>query len=278
MNRLLGQKIAIVSPKPQTTRTRISGILTKDDSQTIFVDTPGIHKPIHKLGEEMVTTAKGTIPDADVVLFVVNISERPTQEDRMIAEVIQKLSSKPIILTLNKMDLLPDDQRDALTKAYVEILPDRVAQILTSAIDGTNLDELIDTIVRYLPQGPRYYPDDQITDQTEREIAAELIREQVLLHTREEVPHSVAVVVEEFKQRDSGAIYIAANIHVERSSQKGILIGKGGQMLRRIGAAARKEIERMVGGGVYLDLWVKVSKNWRRDPKQIKRMGYTARG
>jgi GTP-binding protein Era len=278
MNQLLGQKVAIVSPKPQTTRTRISGILTREDSQTIFVDTPGIHEPFHKLGEEMVATAKGTIPDADVVLFVVNVSERPTQEDRMIAKVIEKLSSKPIILSLNKMDLLPDGQRDALTKAYVEILPGQANHILTSAVDGTNLDRLMDEIIRYLPEGPRYYPGDQITDQTEREIAAELVREQVLLHTREEVPHAVAVVVEEFKQRENGSVYVAASIHVERDSQKGILIGKGGQMLRRIGAAARKEIERMVGGGVYLDLWVKVSKNWRRDPKQISRMGYTARG
>ena len=277
MNRLLGQKVAIVSPKPQTTRTRISGILTREDSQTIFIDTPGIHKPLHKLGEEMVATATRTIPDADVVLFVVSVSERPTQEDRMISEVISRHTTKPIILALNKIDILPDDQRETLTQAYIEIIPGQADQVLTSAVEGTNLDRLMNTIIHYLPEGPRYYPNDQITDQTERDIAAELIREQVLLHTREEVPHAVAVVVEEFKQRDSGAIYVAANIHVERDSQKGIVIGKGGKMLRRIGEAARKEIERMVGGEVYLDLWVKVSKNWRRDPQQIRRMGYAAR-
>ena len=278
VNRLLGQKIAIVSPKPQTTRTRISGILTRDDSQTVFVDTPGIHEPLHKLGEAMVATATRAIPDADVVLFLVSVSESPSKEDRMISEMIRKNASKPIILVLNKMDLLLTAQKELLPQAYLKMVPGHADQILTSAVDGTNLDRLMDMIVGHLPEGPRYYPDDQVTDQTERDIAAELIREQILLCTRAEIPHSVAVVVEEFKQRESGAVYIAANIHVERDSQKGILIGKGGRMLHRIGAASRKEIERMVGGGVYLDLWVKVSKNWRQDPHQIKRMGYTARG
>lgn len=275
MNRLLGQKIAIVSPKPQTTRSRILGILTRESAQVIFVDTPGLHEPFHKLGEVMVATAARAIPDADVVLFVVDVSAMPTEEDQMIARMIRKRTQNPVILVLNKMDLLPAEEVKPHTEAYWELMPDHVGWMMTIATEGVNLGKLLEMIIEHLPEGPRYYPSDQVTDQTERQIAAELVREQVLRFTRQEVPHATAVVVEEFKERENGVVYISATIHVERQSQKGIVIGSGGKMLRRIGMAARKEIERMVGGRVYLDLWVKVSEKWRRDLNRIQDLGYT---
>jgi GTP-binding protein Era len=278
MNQLLGHKVAIVSPRPQTTRTCIRGILTRPDAQIIFVDTPGLHRPLHKLGEVMVAAAASAIPDADVVLFVVDVSVMPTEEDQMIARMIRQRTSHPVILVLNKMDLLPPERVKPHTEAYWALVPDHAGWMMTIATEAVNLDKLLDMVIAHLPEGPRYYPGDLITDQTEREIAAELIREQVLRFTREEVPHSVAVVVEEYKERETGGVYIAATIYVEKESQKGILIGAGGQMLRRIGTAAREEIERMVGGKVYLDLWVKVSKNWRRDLQRVRRMGYKLPG
>jgi GTP-binding protein Era len=278
MNQLLGHKVAIVSPRPQTTRTCIRGILTRPDAQIIFVDTPGLHKPLHKLGEVMVAAAASAIPDADVVLVVVDVSVMPTEEDQMIARMIRQRTSHPVILVLNKMDLLPPERVKPHTEAYWALVPDHAGWMMTIATEAVNLDKLLDMVIAHLPEGPRYYPGDLITDQTEREIAAELIREQVLRFTREEVPHSVAVVVEEYKERETGGVYIAATIYVEKESQKGILIGAGGQMLRRIGTAAREEIERMVGGKVYLDLWVKVSKNWRRDLQRVRRMGYKLPG
>jgi len=293
MNQLVGQKVAIVSPKPQTTRSRILGILTREDAQVIFVDTPGLHRPRHKLGRAMVATATRAIPDADVVLFLVDVSVMPTDEDRIIAGLIREHTEAPVILVLNKMDLLPAEKVKPHTEAYWELashhdlLPPappltppiggRMAGggwMMTIATKGVNLDKLLGLIVEALPEGPRYYPGDQVTDQTGRQIAAELIREQVLRYTRQEVPHAVAVVVEEFKERENGVVYVAANVFVEKDSQKGIIIGRGGQMLRKIGAAARQEIERMTGGRVYLDLWVKVRKGWRRDEKELRRLGY----
>ncbi len=275
VNRLVGQKIAIVSPRPQTTRRRILGILTREDAQIIFVDTPGIHRPRHKLGEIMVAAARSAIPDADLVLFVVDVSEPPTEEDQMIAEVLNGGDLAPVVLVLNKMDLLPPDKVRPHTEAYWALVPQHRNWMMTVATEGINLDKLLSIILEVLPEGPRYYPADYVTDQPEREIAAELIREQVLNLTRHEVPHAVAVVVEEFKERENGVVYIAANIFVEKPSQKGIIIGNKGQMLRQIGEAARHEIERMVGGRVYLDLWVKVSKNWRRDERELRRLGYS---
>lgn len=278
MNHLVGQKVTIVSPKPQTTRSRILGILTREDAQVIFVDTPGLHRPRHKLGQAMVATATGAIPDADVVLFVVDVSVPPTGEDRMIAELIKKHTEAPVILVLNKMDLLPAEKVKPHTESYWALVSDHHEWMMTIATQGMNLDKLLDRIIGALPDGPRYYPGDQVTDQTEREIAAELIREQVLRYTRQEVPHAVAIVVEEFKERENGVIYVAANIFVERNSQKGIIIGRQGQMLRQIGSAARHEVERMISGQVYLDLWVKVRKHWRRDERELHRLGYDVRG
>lgn len=278
VNQLLGQKVTIVSPRPQTTRTRIVGILTRPEAQVIFVDTPGLHRPRHALGEAMVATASSAIPDADVVLLVTDVSTMPTDEDRTVARLIRERTGNPVIMALNKMDRLRPARVRAHTAAYEGILPDHAGWMLTTATEAVNLDKLLSMIVAILPEGPRYYPGDQITDQTERQIAAELIREQVLRLTHDELPHAIATVVEEFKERESGATFIAATIYVERQSQKGIVIGSGGSMLRRIGTAARQEIERMTGGKVHLDLWVKVSKKWRRDPQLIERMGYAPRG
>lgn len=274
INYLVGQKVAIVSPKPQTTRNRILGILTREDVQAIFVDTPGLHRPLHKLGKAMVATATQAVPDADVVLFMVDVSSSPNSADRMIADLIREQAKAPVILVLNKMDLLPADKVKPHTEAYWDLVPDRRAWMMTTATKGENLDKLLDLIVDSLPEGPPYYPGDQVTDQTERDIAAELIREQVLRHTRQEVPHAVAVVVEEFKEQESGVFFISANVFVEKRSQKGIIIGRKGQMLREIGSVARQEIERMVGGRVYLDLWVKVRKDWRQDETELRRLGY----
>jgi len=278
VNQFVGQKVAIVSPKPQTTRSRIMGILTREEAQVIFVDTPGLHRPRHKLGRAMVATATRAIPGADVVLFMVDVSVPPTDEDRMIAGLIREQTGAPVILVLNKMDLLSPEKVKPHTEAYWELAPYHHEWMMTVATKKVNLDNLLDLIVATLPEGPCYYPGDQVTDQTERQIAAELIREQVLRYTRQEVPHAVAVVVEEFKERESGAIYVAANIFVERESQKGIIIGRQGQMLRQIGSAARQEIERMTSGRVFLELWVKVRKGWRRDGRELRRLGYDVRG
>jgi GTP-binding protein Era len=273
INAWLGEKIAIVSPKPQTTRHRLRGILMRPDAQIIFVDTPGIHQPRHKLGEFMVETATKSIPDADVVLFMVDVSEMPTAEDEQIAQLIEKHGQSPAILVLNKTDLLPPQKVKSHSNAYFELVK-HDEWMMISATRGDNRDELLDMVVARLPQGPRYYPADQLTDQNMRFIAAELIREQVLRFARQEVPHAVAVAVEEWKERRGNLTYILANIFVEKDSQKGILIGAGGEMLKRIGQAARKEIEPMVGNRVYLDLWVKVRKKWRKDEDELRRLGY----
>ncbi len=278
MNQAVGQKVAIVSPKPQTTRNRILGILTREDAQVIFVDTPGLHRARHKLGQVMVATASAAIPDADVVLFMVDVSVMPTTQDREIAKLIADRTGAPVILVLNKMDLLAPAKVKLHTQAYWDAVPFHREWMMTRATRGDNLDKLLDLIISMLPEGPEYYPGDQVTDQTEREIAAELIREQVLRHTRQEVPHAVAVVIEEFKEREHGVTYVAANVFVERNSQKGIVIGRGGQMLRQIGAAARGEIERMIGGRIYLDIRVKVREGWRKSERDVRRLGYGSRG
>lgn len=274
VNRLVGEKVAIVSPKPQTTRGRILGILTRPDVQVIFVDTPGLHRPRHALGRAMVAAATNAIPDANLVLFVVDVSVLPTDEDRLIADLIRKHARAPVVLVLNKMDRLPPDKVQPHTQAYWDLMPDYHGWMMTTATRGDNLDKLLALILEALPEGPCYYPEDRVTDQTEREIAAELVREQVLRYTRQEIPHAVAVIVTEFKERESGATYIAAEIWVEKESQKGIVIGKDGQMLKRIGAASRQEIECLLGCKVYLDLHVKVREGWRRNEEEVRRLGY----
>jgi GTP-binding protein Era len=274
MNRFVGEKVAIVSSKPQTTRTRILGILTREDVQAIFVDTPGIHRPLHRLGEIMVSTATHVIPDADVVLFIVDVSLPPGEEDRMIADILEQQAAAPVILVLNKMDRLPPEKVEPHTEAYWDLVPFQDEWMMTVATEGVNLDKLLERIVARLPEGPRYYPREYITDQTEREIVAELVREQILRRTYHEVPHAIAVVVEEYQEREQGATYIAANVFVEKESQKGIIIGNKGRMIRQIGSDARRAIERMIGGKVYLDLRVKVRKGWREDERELRRLGF----
>jgi GTP-binding protein Era len=285
LNAILGQKIAIVSKKPQTTRTQIRGVLTRDDAQLIFVDTPGIHRPRHRLGQAMVQSATQAIPDADVIVFLIDVTELPDAGDRHIAGLIRERGAdRPVILALNKMDRLPHDRVRAHTEACWSLAPTPEGGappepwdwMMISATRGDNLDKLIDQIVARLPEGPRYYPADQITDQQERDLAAELIREQALHHLRQEVPHAVAVVIEEYAQRSAKLDYIAATIVVERESQKGILIGKGGRTLRQIGSNARHEIEHMLGKQVFLELQVKVRKNWRENDGELRRMGFSS--
>jgi len=273
MNAFLGQKIAIVSSKPQTTRTRIRGILTKPHAQVIFVDTPGVHDPHHKLGEFMVQTAAQVIADSDVVLLLADASGPPSEEDHQLAALIAQSAQGQVILGLNKMDLLSPDWLRERVEAYLA-LGQFQDWMLLSATRGDNLDLLLDRIIEALPVGPRYYPEEQVTDQHLRTMAAELIREQVLHFTHQEVPHAVAVLVRRFEERERGPIYIEAHIFVERESQRGIVIGRGGRMLKQIGQAARQEIESVVGHQVYLDLWVKTRYKWRRNARELRRLGY----
>lgn len=273
MNAYLGQKVAIISEKPQTTRNRLLGILTRHDAQVIFVDTPGIHAPLHKLGEFMVETAVRAIPDADVVLFIVDASVPPTGEDVLVAEAIREQGEElPVVMALNKVDLLSSSE-SFHTDAYLTILQP-TAWLPISAVRGDNRDELLETIIGHLPLGPRYYPEDQVTDQQTRFIASELIREAALRRLRHEVPYALAVVVDEFKRRSEDMTYIGATIFVERDSQKGIVIGQGGKTLKDIGRSARTEIEKLVDTRVFLELWVKVRPKWRKKEDELRRLGY----
>lgn len=275
MNAFLRQKVAIVSPRPQTTRTRQMGILTAKKFQMIFIDTPGIMQPRHKLDEFMLESALEALADADVILWLVDGSEPPGPSDRDIAERLRSVADQTeIILGINKADLLEPDEVLPRTEAFRELLPEAEKWILFSATQGDGRAELFDMLVEALPEGPRYYPADQVTDLYVRDIAAEMIREQILLHIREEIPHGVAVQVEEFKERENGIVYINATIYVEREGHKKIIIGSGGSQLRQIGKEARKEIERLVGTRVYLDLWVKEAPRWRGDESALRRFGY----
>jgi len=276
MNALLGQKLAIVSPKPQTTRNRILGILTLDDLQAIFIDTPGIHRPRHKLGEFMLAEALSALPDADLVLWVVDSSRLPNDEDRQVATAVRR-ETLPVILVMNKIDITPPAVLAEHAPLYRSLLPTVTAEIAISALTGQGVSAVVELLRHYLPPGPRYYPPDQMTDVQERFLAAELIREKALLHLREEVPYAVAVDLEEFAERPGGVVYIAARLFVERPSQKGILIGHEGNMLKRIGSEARQEIEQMLDKRVYLDLRVVVKPKWRRNPAELRRLGYTRR-
>lgn len=273
INGYVGQKVAIVSPKPQTTRRRLRGILTLPEAQVVFIDTPGIHEPRHKLGEYMVEAAVRAIPDGDVVLFVVDVSVDPRSEDVQLAGLIKERAAGPCILVMNKVDLLSVEEGEKRRQAYLSVA-DCEASIIFSATEGHNRDELLNLIIQRLPSGPQFYPPDQVTDQPLRFMVAELIREQVLHSLYHEVPHWVAVVVEEFEERREDLTYIEATVYVAKDSQKGIVIGTGGKMLKQIGAAARKEIERLLGTKVYLDLWVKVQKRWPRDEAALRYLGY----
>lgn len=275
MNALLGEKVAIVSPKPQTTRLRQLGIYTRDDAQAVFVDTPGIHNPRTPLGSFMVTVALDALKDADVILFVTDLSEDATAEDRQIAELVRQAQAEtPALLVLNKVDLVDTpDRLQRRVEEFRRLVPD-ADWLTTVATTGDGAAQVLEHIIGKLPEGPRYYPADQLSDTAVRDIVAEIVREKVLLNLEQEVPHGVATVVEEYKQRTDDMIYIHATIYVERDTHKGIVIGKKGQMLKTISQQARTEIEAFVGSRVYLELWVKVLKNWRRDEKSLRQLGY----
>ncbi|HUI87099.1 MAG TPA: GTPase Era [Anaerolineales bacterium] len=278
INAMLGQKIAAVSPRPQTTRRRQLGILTRDDAQLIFVDTPGIHQPKHKLGEFLNQEAEEALNGVDAILFLVDASDEPTADDIRIASLLKNTSSKiPIVLTLNKIDLLEAGNLPTRLEAYQALLRTGAKVISISALHSEHVNDLISLLISFLPVRPPEYDEEQITDLYEREIAADLIRESALLKLRDEVPHGIAVRVDEFKERGNGMTYIAATLFVERESQKGIVIGEGGKMLKQIGTAARKQIEDMGGHPVYLELRVKIEKDWRNNENVLKRLGYKIR-
>ncbi|MEP0805226.1 MAG: GTPase Era [Chloroflexota bacterium] len=278
INALLGQKIAAVSPKPQTTRKRQLGILTTDAYQLVFVDTPGIHNPRHKLGRFLNQEAQEALEGVDVVLWLVDASVPPTEEDKQIGLLLDGLPRRtPLVLAANKIDLI---QAEALTRhleAYQASVKKEAHVVSLSALQGKNLGELLDLLISLSPIRPPDFDEDQVTDAYERDIAADLIREACLNNLRDEVPHSVGVRIDEFKERENGMAYIAATIFVERDSQKGIVIGEGGKMLKRIGSDARREIEAMGGRPVFLELRVKVLKDWRNDENALQRFGYRAK-
>ena len=274
INAFLGQNIAAVSPRPQTTRFRQLGILTLPNAQVVFVDTPGIHKPLHKLGEQMNADALEVLEDADLVLVMFDISQFPTEDDERVAERVQELSSKPpMLIVLNKVDLVSLDDLLERQSALESLIPDTEIHVISST-RGDGRDQLLDRILELLPFGPQYYAEDMITDAYERDIAADLLRAAALKLLRDEVPHCIAIRIDEYKERNERGAYIEATIFVERDSQKGIVIGKGGGMLREIGTLARKEIEAMSGRKVYLRLRVKVLPRWRNDMNALRRLGF----
>ncbi len=274
MNAILNEKIAIVSPKPQTTRLRQFGIYSAPDVQIVFVDTPGIHQPHHKLGEFMVAVATHALQDADAVLFVADLGYTPGEEDQRIADLVHRSNTAaPIILALNKIDRLAPDLLQPRLEAYRALFPGAEWTTI-SALNGSGVPDLLKRIIAVLPPGPQYYPDDQLSDTAMRDLVAEIVREKILINTEQEVPHSVAVVIEEFKERSPTMTYVSATIYVERDSQKGILVGKGGSMLKRISTQARVDAEQLLGTKVYLELWVKVLEGWRADDVLLKRLGY----
>ncbi|PTM59472.1 GTPase Era [Desmospora activa] len=273
LNHVLGQKVAIMSDKPQTTRNQIRGVYTTEESQIIFLDTPGIHKPKSRLGEWMVKTARDTFAEVDVVLFLIDAKEGMGAGDQFIMDLLQEVKT-PVFLVVNKIDqvhpesLLPLIDQYRTRFSFREVVP-------ISAKLGNNTGKLLELILAEFPEGPPYYPSEYVTDHPERFIVAELIREKVLHLTREEVPHSVAVVVEEMSRQDEGDLVdVRATIITERASQKGILIGKQGSMLKEVGRRARHEIQRLLGSKVYLDLWVKVKKDWRNEDFYLRQFGY----
>lgn len=272
MNQMIGQKIAIMSDKAQTTRNRIQGVLTTDDAQIVFIDTPGIHKPKHRLGDFMVKVAEDTLNEVDAVLFMVNAKEGYGKGDQYILERLKQVN-RPVFLLINKTDLVQPEDVLPLIDLYKdkydfeEIFP-------ISALEGNNMENLLDKLKEHIPEGPQYYPEDHVTDHPERFIISELIREKVLEFTREEVPHSIAAVIENIEEKENAKILIQATIVTERKTQKGIIIGKQGSMLKNIGKHARKDIETLLGSKVYLELWVKVRKDWRNKESQLHEFGF----
>ena len=272
MNYVLGQKIAIMSDKAQTTRNKIQGVYTKDDAQIVFLDTPGIHKPKHELGEFMVKTAYSALKEVDAVLFMVNVSEKRGPGDDFIIEKLKGIKT-PIFLVLNKIDLVTPEVLLERVESYKDAL-DFAGVFPISVLQGNNVNELMEGLINALPEGPQYYPADQITDHPEYFVVSELIREKILQLTQEEIPHSVAVTVDKMQKDEFDKVHVYANIIVERKSQKGIIIGKGGRLLKEIGTRARRDIQQLLGNKVYLELWVKVEKDWRKRKSNLQEYGY----
>ncbi|MCF6092820.1 GTPase Era [Microaerobacter geothermalis] len=272
LNQIIGQKIAIMSDKPQTTRNKIQAVYTTEVGQVVFIDTPGIHKPKNKLGDFMVHLALRTLMEVDLVLFLTDVTQKLGPGDRYIIEQLNHIKT-PVFLVVNKIDQVhPDDLLPYIDEyrslfSFKEIIP-------ISALQGNNVTTLLQQILYMLPEGPQYYPADQITDHPEQFIITELIREKVLHLTREEIPHSIAVVIEEMDERENNTIYVRAVIYTERDSQKGILIGKKGSMLKEIGKQAREDIENLLGSKIFLDLWVKVKRDWRNQEFYLRNFGY----
>ncbi len=273
MNQVIGQKIAIMSDKPQTTRNKIHGVYTTDDVQIVFLDTPGIHKPNSKLGNYMLRAAESALNEVDAILFLTDVTEAIGGGDRYIIEQLKKVQTTPVFLVLNKIDKIhPDEMLPVIDKFrklmnFSEIVP-------VSALQGNNVNSLLEQVSKYLNEGPMYYPADQITDHPEQFVCAELIREKLLHLTREEVPHSIAVEIESMSVQDNGLVNIGAVIFVERDSQKGIIIGKSGALLKEVGKLARLDIEKLLGSKIFLELWVKVNKDWRNRESMLKSLGY----
>ena len=272
LNAMMGEKLAIVTPKPQTTRNRITGILTTDSYQIIFLDTPGVLTPKYRLHDQMVKAAYSAIADADLVLYMIDVSRLTSDIEKKILDELKK-AAQPVILVINKIDLIPAPTLLPIIAKYQEKFP-FVEIVPISATTGGGVSQLHESIAKHLPEGPAYFPDDQLSDLPERFFVSETIREKIFLRTSQEIPYASGVVVEEFKERPNGKIYISAMLYVERQSQKGILVGRGGKTIKRIGQLARAEIEQFLEVTVFLDLRVSVKSDWRRDERKLRDMGY----
>ncbi|RKU12287.1 GTPase Era [Candidatus Poribacteria bacterium] len=272
LNAMMGEKLAIVTPKPQTTRNRITGILTTDSHQIIFLDTPGVLTPKYRLHDQMVKAAYTAITDADLVLYMIDVNRLNSGIEAKILDQLKK-AAQQVILVINKIDLIPNPALLPIIASYQEKFP-FLEIIPTSATTSDGVLQLRESILQYLPKGPPYFPPDQLSDLPERFFVSETIREKVFLRTSQEIPYASGVVVEEFKERPNGKVYISAMLYVERQSQKGILVGKGGRTIKRIGQLARAEIEQFLEAAVFLDLRVSVKADWRRDERKLKDMGY----
>jgi GTP-binding protein Era len=273
INHIIGQKIAIMSNKPQTTRNKIQGVHTTSEGQIVFIDTPGIHKPKTKLGDFMVKQATGTLKEVDVVLFLVDVFEGYGAGDQFIIDQLEGIKT-PVFLILNKIDQVEPNQLLPIIDKYSKRYP--FAEIIPiSALQGNNVNTLLEQVFNRLSEGPQYYPADQVTDHPERFVVAELIREKILELTREEIPHSIAVEIEQMKQREnSDTVYVAAVVYTERDSQKRIVIGKQGSVLKEVGKRARADIEALLGNKIFLEIWVKVKKDWRNQAHQLRNFGF----
>ncbi len=274
LNQILGQKIVITTDKAQTTRKRIKGILTEEQGQIIFVDTPGVHRPLNKLGEFLMDEAKFALPDADLILFLVDGSEPAGKGDKWIVENLLKGSKIPVILVMNKVDKIKNQQKvEENLMSYKLLFEENIPVIRISAKTGRNKDTLISNIFKKIPEGQKLYPDDVVTEETMRSVAEEIVREKILLNTQDEIPHSVAITIDKYEETED-IDRIFATIYCEQKSQKGILIGKGGSLLKKIGTEARLELEGIVDKKVYLALEVKIEKDWRKKDKVLKNFGY----